>query len=65
MEEKIIFVGDCICEDLHHGEPIFYQDKLLKLINDLEELDFEICVGGHWEPQTKSEVIAALKSELK
>lgn len=60
-EEKIIFIGDIISEDFHHGEPKYYKDKLLSLINDFKHIDFNIALFGHMEPFTKQGLIEWLE----
>nr|WP_312578658.1 MBL fold metallo-hydrolase [Sedimentibacter sp.] len=62
-QEKIIFIGDIICEDLHHGEPVYYRDKLESLIKNMRNIDFKTALFGHLPPLTKQEVIAILEDE--
>ena len=31
-----------------------------KLVEDLRNIDFDIAIGGHWEPFTKEGLISAL-----
>lgn len=54
-EEKVLFVGDCICGTYPTWEidPI----KNLALIHAIENIDFEIAIGGHWEPFTKEQLL--------
>lgn len=59
-EEKVIFIGDIISEDFHNGE-IYYEDKLISLINDFKAIDFNIALFGHMEPFTKGELITWLE----
>jgi len=60
-EEKIIFIGDIISEDFHHGKPVYYKDKLDSLINELKTIDFEIALFGHMEQFTKNDLISWLE----
>ncbi|MBP1927132.1 glyoxylase-like metal-dependent hydrolase (beta-lactamase superfamily II) [Sedimentibacter acidaminivorans] len=62
-QEKVIFIGDIICEDLHHGEPVYYRNKLKSLIENMKAIDFETALFGHLQPLTKQEVIAMLEDE--
>jgi glyoxylase-like metal-dependent hydrolase (beta-lactamase superfamily II) len=62
-DEKKIFIGDIICEDLHYKEPVYYKDKLNSLINDFISIDFETALFGHLEPLTKKEVLDILNNE--
>ncbi|MGG7098633.1 MBL fold metallo-hydrolase [Clostridium sardiniense] len=64
-EEKVLFLGDACCEDMYNGEPHFRMEKLYKLIKDLKNIDFKICIEGHSEYTTKEELIEYLESELK
>lgn len=59
-EEKIIYIGDIISEDFHHGEMKYYKDKLESLINDFRAIDFDTALFGHLEPFTKDGLIAWL-----
>lgn len=61
-EEKIVFIGDIISEDLHHSEPVYYKDKLKSLINAFKNLDFETALFGHMEPLTKKDLISFLEN---
>jgi len=63
-EEKILFLGDCTYEDMYYGN-LFYREKLIKLRDYLQALDFEIGVQGHSAHQTKSEILQDLENELK
>ena len=56
-EEKIIFIGDIISEDFHHGERKYYKDKLESLIKDFKGIDFNIALFGHMEPFSKEELL--------
>lgn len=60
-EEKTVFIGDIISEDFHHGEPVYYKNKLLSLIEKFKELEFETALFGHMEPFEKSELISWLE----
>lgn len=62
-EEKIIFIGDIISEDLHCNEPVYYRDKLDSLINAFKSIDFETALFGHMEPFTKSGIIDFLEDD--
>lgn len=62
--EKVIFLGDSIYEELVRDEWISHSDKLLALISALEKLDFDIAVEGHFAPKTKEGLIGALKQKL-
>jgi len=59
-EEKIIFIGDIISEDFHHGESKYYKEKLESLINNFKAIDFNIALFGHMEPFSKQELLTWL-----
>ncbi|MDW5299246.1 MAG: MBL fold metallo-hydrolase [Sedimentibacter sp.] len=61
-KEKILFIGDIISEDFHHGEPVYYKDKLYSLIKTFKELDFETALFGHMEPFAKKDLISWLEN---
>lgn len=55
-EEKVLFIGDSISgpyPDYDHPDPL----KTAQLRKCLEQLDFAICVGGHWIPESKEELL--------
>jgi len=63
-EERVVFVGDAISPDLHHGPAKYDRVQLAALIDQLEQLDFDTCVPGHDDPWSRDEVFAYLREEL-
>lgn len=68
-QEKVIFLGDSICEDFHHGGDvyeggIYYKDKLINLINILKSMDFETAIFSHSEKFTKDGLLTWLEDSL-
>ena len=63
-EERVVFVGDAISPDLHHGPAKYDRILLAALIDRLEQLDFTTCVPGHDDPWSRDEVFAYLREEL-
>lgn len=61
-EEKVLFLGDSICGE--YPEWIIDQDKMRSLIYELERVNFDISIGGHWEAYTKDRLLAMLRVEL-
>ncbi len=57
-EDKVLFVGDCICGVYPSWEidPI----KMNALKNTLYDIDFEIAVGGHWDLFSKKSLMELL-----
>ncbi|MBQ1319597.1 MAG: MBL fold metallo-hydrolase [Solobacterium sp.] len=54
-EEGVLFLGDApsgVYPDWHR-DPL----KARQMIELLESIPFEMAVGGHWQPQTKAELI--------
>jgi glyoxylase-like metal-dependent hydrolase (beta-lactamase superfamily II) len=63
-EERVVFVGDAISPDLHHGPAKYDRVQLATLIDRLEQLDFDTCVPSHDDPWSRDEVFAYLREEL-
>ena len=62
--EKVVFLGDSIYEELVRDQWIGHSDKLSQLIAELEKLDFTIAVEGHFAPKTKDELLVSLREKL-
>ena len=60
-KERILFFGDCISGE--YPEWIVDIDRMKLLIHKLEGLDFDLAIGGHWEPESKMGLIDRLKEE--
>ena len=60
-KEKILFFGDCISGE--YPEWIVDIDRMMPLIQKLEGLDFDLAVGGHWETESKKDLLYRLKEE--
>ena len=60
-EERVLFFGDCISGE--YPEWIVDIERMKLLITKLEELDFDLAIGGHWEPESKRELVERLKEE--
>ena len=60
-EERVLFFGDCISGE--YPEWIVDIERMKHLITKLEELDFDLAIGGHWEPESKRELVERLKEE--
>lgn len=61
--EKALFLGDSISGTFPTWEK---NPKLCKMLAEtLAPMDAELCLGSHWEPMTKQEVVGnLLKKEL-
>ena len=64
--DKILFLSDCLYEDLYHGPAHYTTRKLFPLIDELMSFDAEQYIWGHNpEPTPKAEMatfVAALKT---
>jgi glyoxylase-like metal-dependent hydrolase (beta-lactamase superfamily II) len=52
-EEKVLFLGDIISPDYHHGDAHYTKLKYDNLITELFKFDFELAVHGHTEVFTR------------
>jgi glyoxylase-like metal-dependent hydrolase (beta-lactamase superfamily II) len=63
-EEKVMFLGDCICPDLYSGDRSFDRIKLANLLDKITKYDVDYYVTSHHEPETYEELWGYL-NELK
>ncbi|HJV17801.1 MAG TPA: MBL fold metallo-hydrolase [Bacillales bacterium] len=63
-EEKVMFLGDCICPDLYSGDWSFDRIELAKLLDKINKYDVNYYVTSHNEPETYEELWGYL-NELK
>lgn len=62
-EEKVVFLGDITCDDLHHQPPCIHRARLEQLRRSLAALDFDYAVAGHWgQVMSKTDVLADMDS---
>ena len=59
-EEKCIFLGDIIYEDLLPEHPVYYTDRHEELIRGLRRFEFEKAIVGHEAPMTAAELYGML-----
>lgn len=58
-EDRIIFLSDCLYEDLHHGPHTYTTKKLFPLIDEIMNYEADYYVFGHDpEPMPKPEMMA-------
>lgn len=62
-EEKVLFLGDATSPDFFNND-IYDMDELNKMIDWLEDCDFETCILGHSEPLSKNELMVYLDELL-
>lgn len=64
-EEKLVFLGDITCDDLHHDPRCIHKARFDALRSALTQLDFTRAIDGHWHlVSTKEEVLASLDENL-
>lgn len=63
-EEKVIFLGDCICPDYFNGGYL-NKEKLGALIQVIEKTDCRYCILSHDEPLSKEELLEYLYGEMQ
>ncbi|MED1205812.1 MBL fold metallo-hydrolase [Heyndrickxia acidicola] len=54
-EEKVLFLGDCLCEDYHSGPPSYDHNEFKKLIDKIKHYDADHYVTSHHVPETHEE----------
>jgi len=64
-EEKTIFLGDCICEDIYSGEWSYSRDKLLPMINKIKKYDAFYYLTSHHHPESKEEFFDYLNGLIR
>lgn len=64
-KERTVFFGDALCEELVRDQWIDNKQKLAALIDELEAIDFEYGLEGHFLPKTKALLMRELKERLK
>ena len=55
IEDKTLFVGDATCDDFQTG--ILREDLWRKLVDKIRSIDPEICLEGHWVPESMEELL--------
>lgn len=62
-EEKVVFLGDITCTDLHHQPPCIHRARFEQLRRSLSALDFAYAIDGHWgDVLTKDAVLQDMDS---
>ena len=57
-EDKVMFLGDCLSEDLYSGPPSFTTRKLYPLLDQLLSFDADFYLEGHApEPMTRGQMV--------
>lgn len=63
-QERVLFIGDAVGVDYYNNRYLD-KDKLRSLITTIKEFDFDICVMGHSEPVSKSDIHKIMNSLLE
>lgn len=63
--EKVIFFGDCLCEELVRDQWIDNKEKLAQMLEELEKLDFEYGLEGHFLPKRREQIFKELRERLE
>jgi glyoxylase-like metal-dependent hydrolase (beta-lactamase superfamily II) len=64
-DEKTIFLGDCICEDIYSGEWSYSRDKLFPMINKIKKYDALHYLTSHHHPESKEEFFNYLNNLIR
>lgn len=63
-EEKVLFIGDGLCEGIVGSNWVDDPEEVQKLQKVLRNLDFETCIASHNEPMTKYDALADLAERV-
>lgn len=54
VEEKILFLGDCLGPDLYHGKWHYNMDALFAMLEKIQNYDAETYIDSHSDPEEKN-----------
>lgn len=58
-EEKVLFLSDCLYEDLHNGPSYYTTQKLFPLLDEIERYEVDHYIWGHDpEPMSREKFLA-------
>lgn len=63
-EEKVLFLGDCLCPDIYAEKESYDIDTLLSLLNKLESYEADQYIESHWKPVNKEAFLSYI-NEMK
>ncbi len=55
-DEKTMFLGDCLCEDIYSGEWSYSRDKLIPMIDKIKKYKIIHYITSHNEPESNKEI---------
>ena len=61
-EEKVLFLGDAACLKLQGNDWVDHPDKANAMLKELEPYPFELAIVGHFDPQSREELLNDLRS---
>ena len=61
-KNKVLFLGDSLCEEIIDYDFIYNGDILKKQYDFLSKLDFEIAIESHSNPYLKEELLKKIKT---
>lgn len=64
-EEKTMFLGDSICEDIYSGEWSYERTKLISMVEKIKKYETINYVTSHNEPESKEEIWSLLNDLIK
>ena len=65
VEDRVLFLGDCLCEDYYSGAPSYTVSKLFPLIDRLLSFDVEFYIEGHADQPLSRQALIADTDLLK
>ena len=64
-EEQMVFLGDAVYQELVGNVWVERPEKLRKLIQELEPLDFQLAQPAHQKAMTKTDLLAWFRRRLE
>lgn len=61
----VLFVGDANCEEVVGEDWLDNSVKLARETDELERVDFALCVAGHMPPMSKEELLSGFRERLE
>lgn len=63
--DQVLFIGDCLCENLHAPVPYFTRKRLFPLLNTLRGFSAELTIEGHNPAVMTQAELEALASQMQ
>ncbi|MBX9968292.1 MBL fold metallo-hydrolase [Priestia aryabhattai] len=55
-QEKVLFLGDCLCPDFYSGDWSYDKEDLERIQRELQTYDAEYYLSSHFDPETSEEL---------